>query len=152
MPAWKIIQPGNERQWSAYFRLRYEVLRKPWGQGAPDQQEPDDETALHGLIMDEKDQALAAARIHKVDDKTLQIRFMAVREDMRGKGLGKAILQFIEKLGKKHFPEANTIMLQARENALPFYLINGYIMVEKSYVLFGSIQHYRMEKSIDSRF
>jgi hypothetical protein len=41
-------------------------------------------------------------------------------------------------------------MLQARENAVPFYLSIGYSIVEKSFLMWGLIQHFKMEKAIDS--
>jgi predicted GNAT family N-acyltransferase len=40
------------------------------------------------------------------------------------------------------------IILEARENAVPFYESIGYSIIEKSYLLFGEIQHYRMKKAL----
>ena len=131
--------------------MRYEVLRKPWGQGSPDQKEPDEGTALHGLIINQNEEVLATARIHRVDQHTAQVRFMAVREDVRGQGLGKAVLQFIESLGRKNYPEVNRIILQSRENAVSFYQANGYSQIAKSFLLFGEIQHFLMEKQLDKK-
>jgi predicted GNAT family N-acyltransferase len=148
MSDWKIIQPFEESHWSAYYRLRYEILRKPWGQGSPDHREPDEKNALHGMILDNHEQALATARIHQIDNTTAQIRFMAVRNDMQGKGLGKAMLHFIESIGRKKIPGLQKIILQSRENAVPFYQHNGYQLVEKSFLLFDNIQHFLMEKKL----
>jgi hypothetical protein len=38
--------------------------------------------------------------------------------------------------------------LQAREKAIPFYERLGYKVVEKTHLLFGEIQHYKMRKEI----
>lgn len=43
---------------------------------------------------------------------------------------------------------ARYIVLNARENAIKFYEKNGYHIIEKSYLLFGKIQHYKMIKRI----
>jgi predicted GNAT family N-acyltransferase len=40
------------------------------------------------------------------------------------------------------------IVLEARENAVPFYQAIGYTIVAESYLLFGEIQHYRMQKNV----
>ena len=40
------------------------------------------------------------------------------------------------------------IVLEARENAVPFYHAIGYSNVAESYLLFGEIQHYRMSKTL----
>jgi predicted GNAT family N-acyltransferase len=38
------------------------------------------------------------------------------------------------------------IVLDARDNAVDFYLKNGYTVEGDSYVLFGTIPHFRMVK------
>ena len=54
----------------------------------------------------------------------------------------------------KHFEEISYsrkikfIILNARENAVPFYQKLGYNITEKSNLLYGKIQHYRMQKII----
>jgi predicted GNAT family N-acyltransferase len=40
------------------------------------------------------------------------------------------------------------IVLEARENAVPFYKRIGYTINAESYLLFGEIQHYRMSKTL----
>lgn len=148
MAEWRILQPETPEHWEAYYALRYEVLRKPWGQGGPGDRATDDGASLHGMIIDENGGALAVGRIHRIDEQEAQIRFMAVRPDLQGKGVGKAMLLYIEKLGKNNFPGLRSIMLHARERAVPFYERNGYGIVEKSYLLFGVLPHYRMEKKL----
>ncbi len=67
---------------------------------------------------------------------------MAVEE--KGKGAGTAIIQFLENKAKRE--GAERITLNARENAVHFYEKNGYKNIGKSHVLFGEIQHFKMEK------
>ena len=40
------------------------------------------------------------------------------------------------------------MVLEARENAVPFYKSLGYHIEQESYLLFGEIQHYRMKKAL----
>ena len=71
---------------------------------------------------------------------------MAVDSAYQGKGLGKLILLFLEEKAKEL--QLTKIELQARENALEFYKSNNYLLKEKSFLLWGIIQHYLMEKEI----
>jgi N-acetylglutamate synthase-like GNAT family acetyltransferase len=75
-----------------------------------------------------------------------QVRCVAVATDQQGKGIGKLIMSYLEKVAmEKGWQE---IILEARENAVPFYESIGYSIIEKSYLLFGEIQHYRMKKAL----
>jgi len=148
MADWRIIQPSNNVEWEAYFQLRFEVLRKPWNEPVGSEKSEDDTTSLHALILDNFGKAIAVARIHQVDSRQLQIRFMAVRPDFQKKGIGRILLKYAEKIGLKQYPETKEIILHARENAVEFYKSNHYNVQEKSYVLFGVIQHYLMKKKV----
>ena len=148
MPQWKIIQPYAPEHWDSYYNLRFTVLRKPWKQTLGSERADDDHSALHGALFDEHGEALAVARINRISDHQAQIRFMAVHPSYQGKGLGKAVLKFVENLGIKNYPGITQFCLQARENAVPFYLNNNYRIQEKTFLLFNEIQHYLMIKDI----
>ena len=72
---------------------------------------------------------------------------MAVDDNQQGKGLGKMIVTALKLEAKKL--NLKTIELQARENAVEFYKSCGYTIKEKSFLLWGIIQHYLMEKTIN---
>ncbi len=148
MAEWSIIPPGTPEQWRAYYLLRYEVLRKPWDQPIGSELAEDDDVSYHGMIVNKKGEALAVGRIHATGPEQAQIRFMAVRDDMQGLGLGKSLLHYLERKAQKEDPSLIQILLQAREGAIPFYERQGYQMIDKSYMLFGKIQHFLMVKSL----
>jgi GNAT superfamily N-acetyltransferase len=150
MAEWKIIQPDTPEQWSSYFQLRYEVLRKPWNQPIGSERAEDDTSSLHGMIVNTDVIAIAIGRVHEVEKGRAQIRFMAVSPEYQKKGIGGAILKYVESLAKRNFSGLKDIVLQAREEAVPFYRSNGYVIESKSFVLFGCIQHYLMKKKIYS--
>ena len=56
------------------------------------------------------------------------------------------ILNRLEEIAGKE--GASTVILQARDYAIPFYEKNGYTILEKSYLLFDTIQHYKMGKNL----
>ncbi len=140
-----LLEPSTESEFDAYFRLRYEVLRKPWGQAAGSEADPTDSTSIHTLILHGK-RAAGVCRLHFNHAEEAQIRYMGVDESFRGKGLGTAMLNYLETKARQR--GARRIMLHARENAIPFYRKQGYEMTGKSYLLFDTIQHFKMEKEI----
>jgi GNAT superfamily N-acetyltransferase len=73
---------------------------------------------------------------------------MAVTSNQQGKGIGKAIMDEIEEFCRAQgFLQ---IILHAREVALPFYQKLAYQLVAPSHLLFGEIQHYLMQKTLDA--
>lgn len=140
-----IEQPSTKQDFEIYYQLRYEVLRKPWGQPLGSEIDETDNKSIHAFIKN-KNVAIACARLHYIDIVTAQIRYMAVHPDYQGKGLGKLVIAYLENIAKQN--NRSIMILQARENAVKFYESCGYTVKEKSYLLFEEIQHYLMEKEI----
>ena len=140
-----LITPNTDEHWKAYYALRYTVLREPWNQPLGSEVLGDEPSAIHIMAM-EGDEAIGVARMHESAPQQGQVRCVAVATDQQGKGVGKAIMLALEgqavKLGW------NEIVLEARENAVPFYQSLGYEIEKESYLLFGEIQHYRMKKAL----
>jgi GNAT superfamily N-acetyltransferase len=140
-----IIEPHSKLEWDAYYDLRFQILRKPWQQIKGSEKSDNEDACLHALAVDQINHTyLACGRAEWINKDRIQIRYMAVAEAAQGVGLGKAILQFLETKMKQQ--GASIAMLHARENAIPFYIKQGYSLKEKSHLLFGEIQHFLMEK------
>lgn len=138
-----IRSPQNPEEWEAYFQLRFHILREPWNQAVGSEHLPDDQDAIHVLAI-ENNQVFGVARMHESSPQQGQVRCVAVDSSQQGKGIGKLLMEYLEKLAKEnHWRE---IILEARENAVPFYTNLGYQVVKDSYLLFGEIQHYTMKK------
>ncbi|MBP6335236.1 MAG: GNAT family N-acetyltransferase [Bacteroidia bacterium] len=146
MNQFSIIEPTTEKDLSEYYRIRYEILRKPWNQSSATTKDDTEHLSVHLLVKDEKGQAVATGRMQFNSPTEGQIRSMAVIQEYQGNGIGSLIIQHLEKIaGNK---KIKAILLDARENAVPFYLRNGYEIVAPSYLLFGEIKHFRMQKII----
>lgn len=141
----KIRAPRTESEWKEYFDLRYEILRKPWNQPRGSERNDGDKTAEHFALFS-GNEIVAVARLDKVESDIGQVRFVATSQNHQGKGFGKKIMQSVEMKAKEL--EMKKTILQARENAVDFYLSQDYSIVEKTHLLFGEIQHYLMEKEI----
>ncbi|MEK6547381.1 MAG: GNAT family N-acetyltransferase [Bacteroidota bacterium] len=141
----EISTPHSDANWKAYYALRYKVLREPWNQPLGSEILADEPDAIH-LMATENGNTIGVARMHESAPKQGQVRCVAVATDQQGKGVGKALMCALEiEAQEKGWKE---IVLEARENAVPFYQCLGYHIEQESYLLFGQIQHYRMKKAL----
>lgn len=141
----EIRAPQSAQEWQDYYDLRYRLLRQPWNQPKGSEQNEGDSTAQHFALYDHK-KLVAVARLDAMGHRIFQVRFFAVKQTEQGKGLGKRLMHVIEQA--VHHQQGQKIILQARENAQPFYSKLGYQTVAKSHLLFGEIQHFLMEKQL----
>ena len=142
----EIKSPQSDSDWKAYYALRFNVLREPWNQPVGSEVLADEDQAIHAIAV-EQGEVLGVARMHESAENQGQVRSVATATAAQGKGIGKAIMAYLEKKAiEKGWTE---IVLEARENAVPFYQAIGYTIVAESYLLFDEIQHYRMQKALN---
>jgi N-acetylglutamate synthase-like GNAT family acetyltransferase len=142
----RLQEPVSQEDFEKYYLLRWEVLRKPWDQPRGTEKDEHEAASIHVMALDDAGECVGVSRLQFNSPQEAQVRFMGVRDDQQGKGVGKELMKYLEE--KARAKGAKKVMLQARENAVQFYLSIGYVMVEKSFLLWGIIQHYRMEKEI----
>lgn len=141
----EIRSPQTDLEWKDYYDLRYRILRKPLGQPMSEVKTAEDDTATHFALYEEN-KLKAIARLDLKENSGAQVRFVAVDTELQGKGFGKKLMLGIEEYCKQQGIEK--IELQARENAVQFYLSLDYKLIEKTNLLFGLVQHYLMTKEI----
>lgn len=143
----EIRSPETDTEFEAYYDLRWRVLRQPWGQSSGSERDELDDDATHVAGYDEVKGLVCVGRLHAVETGVGQVRYMAVEEPLRGRGLGQAVLNELERLGKRQ--GMSVIVLDAREAAVGFYRRNGYEAVDEGHVLFGEVRHSKMRKRLD---
>ncbi|WP_187262643.1 GNAT family N-acetyltransferase [Pontibacter beigongshangensis] len=141
-----IIEPRTPEELAQYYQLRYDTLRRPWNQPPGSERADDDDSALHAMLLSDAGEPVGVCRLHLNTPQEGQLRFMGIREDMQGQGLGNLLLTYLEE--KARNMGATLMTLQARDYAVNFYRRNEYEVVEKTYLLFGSIQHFKMTKQL----
>ena len=142
------IEPKSPEEFRKYYNLRYEVLRKPWGQPIGSERDEGEETSIHRMIIDEKKgEVLAVGRLQFNSKDEAQIRYLAVANSYQGQGLGRNIMSSLEQVARRNGNK--WMILSARENALQFYNNNGYEIVKKTHLLFDEIQHWLMRKELE---
>lgn len=144
--AYKVKQAETKTQLKNILQLRYDVLRKPWNQTIETATDELEHQSINAFIEDINGNIIACGRLQENENKIGQIRFMAVSNNYQGKGLGKLIISYLEEKAKEK--KLVEIQLQARENAVDFYVNCKYIIKEKSFLLWDKIQHYLMTKTL----
>jgi N-acetylglutamate synthase-like GNAT family acetyltransferase len=146
MSIYKIKEAKTDDELSAILDLRFKVLRQPWNQSRESATDDSEQTSINAFICDDSGIIIACGRLYQKEDRLGQVRFMAVDQQYQGKGLGGLVLDYLEE--KAQVMQLQQIELQARENAVNFYLKCGYVIKEKSFLLWGEIQHYLMVKEL----
>ncbi len=143
-----ILKPITTEEFRKYYSLRYEILRKPWGQPLGSERDDGEETSIHRMIINKlTGKTLAVGRLQFNSKDEAQIRYMAVADKFQGKGLGSQLISVLEDVARGK--GIQRMILSARENALQFYKNNGYKIVKKTYLLFDEIQHWLMRKELE---
>ena len=144
-----LSQPETAEEFAQYYELRWRILRKPWGQPRGSEQDMEETGSYHLMARDEQhdgQQVIGVARLQFTNDNAAQLRYMAVADDWQKKGVGRGIVLHMEGIARQQ--GAQHLFLHARDNALGFYQKLGYEVIEPSYLLFNSIQHYKMQKTL----
>jgi ribosomal protein S18 acetylase RimI-like enzyme len=141
-----VKKPETSQEWEQYFDLRYKVLREPWGQLKGSEVLADEDQSDHVMVVNsDNGKIVGVARMQMNSFTQGQVRCVAVSPEAQGKGIGKLLMSYLEVVAiEKGFEE---IVLDARENAVKFYLSIGYDIIGESYLLFGVIPHFKMRKS-----
>lgn len=143
----KIVEPSTRDEFQRYYELRWKILRAPWNQHRGSEQDEREQSSHHLMIMGDNDTVIAVGRLHFNSVSVAQIRYMAVAADQQRKGVGTLLLNALEKRAVEL--GAARIVLDARETALRFYRKNDYKAEGPGHVLFNTITHVSMTKSLD---
>lgn len=141
--ALKIIDHGT-KEYHQMVQLRNDILRKPLGLSfTPEELEKEKEEILIGAFEEEK--MLGCCMLITVDPATVRLRQMAVLNNVQGKGIGRALMQFAENIARDMGYRKMT--MHARQTAIGFYEKLGY-QVNGDLFEEVSIPHYIMEKAL----
>jgi GNAT superfamily N-acetyltransferase len=138
--------PETEEEFKNYYHLRWKILREPWNQPKGTEKDEFEREAFH-LMVCRDSEIIGVGRLHFNSDIEAQIRYMAVKENYRGQGIGSLIIKELEKKAK--VLGAKYIILNSRANVIRFYEKNFYQAIKKAPTLFGTIEHWRMKKDLD---
>ena len=139
----QLKQPQSKNEFERYYELRWRILRAPWNEPKGSEVDDNENDCFHVMATDD-DKVIGVGRLQYNSNNEAQIRYMAVDDNYEGNGIGSSIVNALEQEATR--TEHGLVVLDAREPAVGFYKKLGYKVKNKSYVLFDSIQHYRMIK------
>jgi len=141
--ALKIIDHGT-KEYQQMLKLREDILRKPLGfTFTPDEIESEKDNMLIGAFED--DRMLGCCMLVEETREMIRLRQMAVLNDLQGKGIGRALMQFAENIARDH--GYKVIMMHARKHATGFYEKMGYKKKGDEFIEI-TIPHFVMEKQL----
>jgi ribosomal protein S18 acetylase RimI-like enzyme len=141
--ALKIIDHGS-REYQQMVQLRNDILRRPLGlQFTPEELEKEKEEILIGAFEEEK--MLGCCMLIKEDPASVRLRQMAVLNNLQGKGIGRALMQFAENIARDR--GFQKITMHARKTAVGFYEKLGYRVSGQEFEEV-TIPHFTMEKQL----
>ena len=141
--ALKIIDHGSN-EYRQMIKLRDDILRKPLGLGfSPQELEKEKGNMLIGAFED--DDMLGCCMLVEENPETVRLRQMAVLNDLQGKGIGRALMNFAENLARDR--GYKIMSMHARKNSAGFYEKMGYKIASDEFTEI-TIQHYVMEKQL----
>jgi predicted GNAT family N-acyltransferase len=147
MPNYSIKSPENKEEWDSYLLFRWEILRKPLGMSKDSLADSIEDESFHLMGIDEEKNVIASGRVHFNSENEAQIRYMAVDKNFKRKGVGTEIVKELENYALSK--GIVSMILNARENAISFYLSLGYEEVGP-YQSDTGIPHKTMKKELVS--
>jgi N-acetylglutamate synthase-like GNAT family acetyltransferase len=139
----KIIDHGS-KEYRQMVDLRTQILRKPLGLSFSDEELENEKDNLL-IAAYEDDIMLGCCMLIQVAPDTVQLRQMAVKAGLQGKGIGRVMMQFAENIARDRGNEK--IIMHARKTAAGFYERLGYKIVDEEFLELN-IPHYNMEKQL----
>ena len=143
---WTVRGPVSAGEWDRLWDLRWRVLRAPWGQPRGSERDALDDVAVQRIAVAAGGRVVGVGRLQLNSAEEGQVRYMAVEESMRSRGIGGALLEALEAEARRL--GVRRIVLEARQEAVPFYLRHGYRVVAAGKTLFGSVAHAAMAKDL----
>ncbi len=139
----KQIDHGT-KEYEQMINLRLLILRQPLGlRFSPEELEKEKNNILIASFDD--DEMLGCCMLTPLDNKTLQLRQMAVPNKLQGKGIGASIMSFAENLARDK--GYHKMVMHARDTAIGFYEKFGYKLKGNSFNEIN-LPHHIMEKKL----
>lgn len=139
----RLIEHGGE-EYLHMVNIRMELLRRPIGLSFSEEQLADEKDDMLVAAF-QKNELIGCCVLTHYKTNALQLRQMAVRQDVQSRGMGRKIVAFAEKLAKQK--GYRFLVMHARNTALGFYKNCGYKIAGNEFIEVG-LPHYYMEKKL----
>lgn len=123
-------------------RFRDQYLRQPLGLRLTEADTKGEAAQFH-YVAAQEGEIVGCIVVVPLGEGTFQFRQMAVESRFRKRGIGRRLLQHVEREVREM--GGHLFVLDARESAVPFYQKQGYVVISDPFEQVG-IVHLRMQK------
>jgi predicted GNAT family N-acyltransferase len=141
--ALKIIDHGTP-EYHQMIKLRDDILRKPLGLSFSQEELMQEKDQILIGAFDE-DKMLGCCMLVNEGEGVVRLRQMAVNNNLQGKGIGRALMNFAENIARDQ--GFRRLTMHARKTAIGFYEHLGYQICSEEF-LEVTIPHFIMEKRL----
>ena len=120
-----IRTPKSREEFKACYALRYKVLREPWGHPKGTEKDDYEPISEHFMAVDEKTgEILGVIKLFEKAPGAGQVSHLAVATDYQHKGIGKFLIETVEK--RAHERGFITLGAMTRSTATAYFEKYGY--------------------------
>ena len=143
----KIVSPKTREEFKAYYELRFEVLRKPWGLEKGTEKDDFEPISKHFMAVDDSSgDIVGVIKLMEKEPGVGWFSHMAVSKKYQNSGIGKQLLTFVEDEARKEgYP---VLGCMSRLTATEYFTRAGYIINGLPSHYFGTTQVVWMEKKL----
>jgi N-acetylglutamate synthase-like GNAT family acetyltransferase len=143
-----IKNPKTREDFKAYYDLRYQVLRDPWGLPKGTEKDDYEPISQHYMAVDsETGDIVGVVKIFEKNTGVGQFSHMAVAKNHQRQGIGHILISVVEEAARK---EGYKILgCLSRLTCTDFFEKCGYQIVGLPAHYFGTVQVVWMEKKLD---
>lgn len=142
---------ASRDEFEAALALRYTLLRAPWGQPRGSERDefdlypPDEARAVLVCVVD-AGRVIGTGRVQRVDAHTAQLRYLAVDESARRRGVARALIEARVAIAREW--GCARVFCNARETSAPLFARLGFAHEGPGPTMFGSVAHVRMARAL----
>lgn len=142
-----IKTPKSREEFKAYYALRYKVLREPWGHPKGTEKDDYEPISEHFMAVDEKTaEILGVIKLFEKAPGVGQVSHLAVATEYQHKGIGKFLIETVEKCAYER--GFTTLGAMTRSTATAYFEKYGYHVAGVSTPHLGTTHLIWMEKEL----
>lgn len=119
-----IKSPTTRDEFKAYYALRYKVLREPWGHPKGTEKDDYEPISEHFMAVNEKGEVVGVAKLFEKAEGVGHISHLAVASDQQHKGIGRQLLETVERRARER--GFRTLGTMARITATAYFERHGF--------------------------
>ncbi len=142
----RIDTPKTEEQLEAYFKFRWEMLKKPWDHPLGSEKDEYETVSEHRMVVDSNSNIVAVGRVHLNTSDEAQVRHIAVAKEQQGKGLGKLVFSSLESVAREQ--GAKRLVTNSRRISIEFFTACGFEINDDASTEMGKLKRSQMVKRL----